>query len=57
MLVDTHAGISTLVDDLARAGASCWRSGQLYCGATWCFYRLLAPLTRLKKPRYACSSA
>ena len=57
MLVDTHAGNSTLVDDRAGAGASGWRWNQLYCGAMWRFYPLLAPLTRLKKPQYACSSA
>jgi len=57
MLVDTHAGTSTLVDDSAGAGASGWRWYQLYCGAMWRLYPLLPPLTRLKKSQYVCSSA
>ena len=55
MLVDTHARISTLVDDSAGAGASGWRWNQLYCGAMRRFYPMLAPLTRLKKWPEACS--
>jgi len=56
MLVDTHAGTSTLVDDRVRAGASGWRWCQLYCSAMWRFYPLSGALTGLKKPCDACSS-
>jgi len=55
MPFDTHAGAFTLVDDWACAGASGWRWEQLYCGATCCFWRLMAPLTPLKKWPEACS--